>query len=143
MIVAVAMVVALFGAPDYASINPIQVENLKPGIELESIAATPCPCPPPQVELDGALVDPALDLHSWSVLAGCESGHRWDIAPRRVGGPSGYVQIIGPTWIAYGGLDYAAAAYLAEPSQQLEVARRILDGGGWSQWECARRVGFR
>lgn len=166
MIAAVALVLALFGGPDYSTValNPVQIENLKPGAVVPPLAtpATPCPCRPPAdavavaaylrahalatgqvVELNGELVDATLDLSVWAAIAGCESGGRWFIAPRSSTGPSGYVQIILPTWISYGGLEFAPAAYLAPPSDQLVVARRILDGGGWGQWSCAQRVGFR
>lgn len=153
-----------------ATVNPIVVENQKPGSvmpptvppataningwadanvhevtqqEVDEYLRAVALASGEMVELDGELVDNTLDVWAWRRVASCESTGRWFLAPRSSSGPSGYVQILSDTWRRYGGEEFAPLAYLATPSEQLEVARRILDGGGWSQWSCARRVGLR
>lgn len=46
-------------------------------------------------------------------------------------------------WKNYGGLQYASAAYLATPAQQVLVAQRGLAVQGPSAWPiCSKRVGL-
>lgn len=83
---------------------------------------------------------PALDWPVWDALAECESNHRWSIAGRYSGG----LQINSGTWKVFGGREFAAQPYLATREEQIEIARRILDSGGWSQWPtCSRKLGYR
>ena len=68
----------------------------------------------------------------------CESGGQ--NLPPNYAGASGYYQIIPSTWLAYGGGQYAPAAYEATAQQQAAIASKIWDGGsGASQWVCAGR----
>lgn len=90
--------------------------------------------PTPTTEL------PATD--QWTRLAQCESSQRWDLAPDRYG-QSGGVQILDRTWAAYGGLDFAAAPYLATAAQQIVVSERILAAQGVRAWpQCGPKVGL-
>lgn len=53
--------------------------------------------------------------------------------------PSGYYQIIGSTWRAYGGGIYASEAWQATKVQQGRIARKIVAESpkGIGEWECA------
>jgi hypothetical protein len=65
----------------------------------------------------------------WLALAQCETGGNWSApGPTYVGGLGMY----GPNWAAHGGLQYAPAANLATPQQQIAVATNLwLSGGTW------------
>lgn len=77
----------------------------------------------------------------WRSLAECESTSRWHI----VNSPySGGLQFTSSTWREFGGRQYAPAAYLASPMQQVTVARRVLAVQGWRAWPvCSRKIGVR
>lgn len=64
----------------------------------------------------------------WMAIAACESSGRWDLphAPY-----SGGLQYAHATWVAYGGLEFAAHAHLATPTEQMIVAERVAFTG----WE--------
>ncbi len=64
----------------------------------------------------------------------CESKGQ-NLAPNSADA-SGYYQILGSTWTAYGGSP-PAEAYLHSKSEQDAVAARIWREGGPSQWVCA------
>ena len=78
----------------------------------------------------------------WDRLAQCESGGNWSY-----NGGSGYdggLQFLPSTWRAYGGQDFADAAWQASREQQIAVAERVLDDVGWGAWPtCSRRLGLR
>lgn len=78
----------------------------------------------------------------WAALAECESSGDWSY-----NGPSGYdggLQFSPSTWTAYGGAEYAPAAYLATPAEQIAVAERVLEGQGWGAWPaCSAKLGLR
>jgi Transglycosylase-like domain len=114
---------------------------------VPSPAPAPAPAPVPELEhapvaLAAVVIDerlaPALDWPIWDTLALCESGQRWHIQGRRYGGG---LQILGSTWRNHGGTEFGALPSHATREQQIVVARRILDSGGWRQWgRCARRL---
>jgi len=68
-------------------------------------------------------------LEHWYALAQCETGGNWAApGPTYVGG----LGMWGPNWAANGGLQYAPAANLATPEQQIAVATNLwLAGGSW------------
>jgi hypothetical protein len=68
-------------------------------------------------------------LEHWYAVAQCETGGNWaSPGPTYVGGLGMY----GPNWEAHGGLQYAPAANLATPEQQIAVAANLwLAGGSW------------
>jgi hypothetical protein len=86
-----------------------------------------------------ASASPAGGSGGWAIpssVVQCESGGQ-DLGPNSAGA-SGYYQIIPSTWAAYGGTQYAGAAFEASAAQQAVVASRIWAGGsGASQWVCA------
>ena len=78
----------------------------------------------------------------WDTIARCESGGNWSMNSGN--GFTGGLQFMTSTWLAQGGGKYAPAAYLATPSQQIEIAERTLASGGWGQWPaCSRKAGLR
>jgi hypothetical protein len=86
---------------------------------------------------------PAVPADSvWDKLAYCESGGNWAI---NLGtGYYGGLQMLGSTWRAYGGQEFAPTADQATREQQIVVAERILDDVGWRAWPaCSRKLGLR
>jgi Transglycosylase-like domain len=95
------------GSPDSGSGSPAPAQAV----------AVPAPAPgTPPVE-------------HWYALAQCETGGNWGApGPTFVGG----LGMWGPNWAANGGLQYAPAANLATPEQQIAVATNLwLAGGSW------------
>ena len=78
----------------------------------------------------------------WDQIAQCESGGNWSI---NVGnGYYGGLQMLGSTWQAYGGAEFAPRADLATREQQIVVAERIKADVGYGAWPaCSRRLGLR
>lgn len=70
--------------------------------------------------------DPARRA-GWDRLAGCESTWQWNI--NNGNGYHGGLQFSPSTWRAYGGGEFAGAAYNATPEQQITVAERVLWAG--------------
>ncbi len=108
-------------------------------------APLPAPVEPEAVVVTVALFDerlaPALDWPIWDAMAQCESGQRWHIQGQRYGGG---LQIMRGTWRRHGGTEFAALPSQATREQQIVVARRILDSGGWRQWSsCSRQLKLR
>jgi hypothetical protein len=85
--------------------------------------------------------DPAPD-GVWDQIAQCESGGNWAI---NVGnGYYGGLQMLGSTWQAYGGTEFAPRADLATREQQIVVAERIKADVGYKAWPaCSRKLGLR
>jgi hypothetical protein len=83
---------------------------------------------------------PASDV--WDRIAQCESGGNWSI---NVGnGYYGGLQMLGSTWQAYGGTEFAPRADLATREQQIVVAERIKADVGYQAWPaCSRKLGLR
>lgn len=76
----------------------------------------------------------------WDALSRCESGGNWAINTGN--GFYGGTQTSQSTWVAYGGLKYAARADLASREQQIAVNERILAGQGIGAWPtCGKRAG--
>lgn len=110
------------------------------GVEGEILAnSTPTTeLQPPNLE--SVPTNPSLG--KWDRLAACESSTRWDLAPDRYG-QSGGLQILDRTWEAFGGLQFAAAPYLASAAQQIVVSERILAAQGVHAWPvCGPKVGL-
>jgi hypothetical protein len=79
---------------------------------------------------------------TWDKLAQCESGGRWDINTGN--GYHGGLQFSPRTWSAFGGKDFAPAAYKASREEQIVVAERVLAKQGWNAWpSCSRKTGVR
>jgi hypothetical protein len=78
----------------------------------------------------------------WDALAYCESSNRHDYPPVR-GGFSGLLMFHHATWISNGGGEYAAEAWQATRSQQIEIALRVWRARGWQPWPgCRAKLGF-
>jgi hypothetical protein len=79
----------------------------------------------------------------WDRLADCEAGGNW--AANTGNGFSGGLQFTRSTWASYGGLAFAAQAWLASRAAQIAVAERVLAGQGWRHgWPaCSLRLGLR
>lgn len=79
---------------------------------------------------------------SWDALADCESSGDWAINTGN--GYYGGLQFGQPTWVDYGGLEYAARADLATREQQIAIAEKTLQGQGWNAWPvCSTKAGVR
>jgi resuscitation-promoting factor RpfA len=84
----------------------------------------------------------STDQSVWDKLAYCESGGNWAI--NLGSGYYGGLQMLGATWRAYGGTEFAPTADQATREQQIVVAGRILDDVGWGAWPaCSRQLGLR
>ena len=55
---------------------------------------------------------------------------------------SGGVGFANTTWNAFGGQEFASNAGLATREQQIIVAERVRDYGGYSGWGCAYTIGL-
>lgn len=83
----------------------------------------------------------AVTTSDWYQLAECESGGDWSINTGN--GYYGGLQFSQSTWEAYGGLNYAARADLASPSEQIAVAEKTLQAQGWGAWpSCSAELGL-
>lgn len=79
---------------------------------------------------------------TWDRLAQCESSGNWAINTGN--GYYGGVQFAQSTWVAFGGLRFAARADLATREQQIVVAEATLAGQGWGAWPaCSAKLGLR
>ncbi|WP_329180237.1 LysM peptidoglycan-binding domain-containing protein [Streptomyces sp. NBC_01477] len=77
----------------------------------------------------------------WDDIAMCESSGDWHINTGNTF--YGGLQFWQPTWVLFGGLEYAGRADLATPAQQIAVAEAVLRVQGWSAWPvCAKRLGL-
>lgn len=75
----------------------------------------------------------AATVAQWDCIAKWESGGRWNL-PYGDATSTGGLQIQTPTWLDYGGAQYAPEAYLATKAQQIAIAERILRGQGAKAW---------
>jgi len=79
----------------------------------------------------------------WDALVQCEASGNWHINTGN--GYHGGLQFHPGTWNAYGGQAYAAFAHQATPSQQIDIARRVVAaaGGTYRDWPaCRARLGL-
>lgn len=78
----------------------------------------------------------------WDELAECESGQRWHLASGN--GFFGGLQFSQESWDGAGGQDYAWRADYATRSEQILVAKNLLEMQGWRAWPaCSRILGLR
>jgi hypothetical protein len=75
----------------------------------------------------------------WDRIAVCETGGNWSM---RGSSYSGGVGFANSTWNAFGGQEFASNAGLATREQQIIVAERVYDYGGYSGWGCAYTIGL-
>jgi membrane protein involved in colicin uptake len=75
----------------------------------------------------------------WDRIAACETGGNWSM---RGSSYSGGVGFANSTWNAFGGREFASNAGLATREQQIIVAERVYDYGGYSGWGCAYTIGL-
>lgn len=66
----------------------------------------------------------------WEAVATCESTGRWHIDSRFDGG----LQFDPPTWIGFGGAEFARHAYEATKREQITIAERVLAIQGPRAW---------
>ena len=89
----------------------------------------------------GVLSSPAqaATTHDWTGVAQCESGGDWSINTGN--GYYGGLQFSQSTWTGYGGAALAPRADLATPSEQVQIAEKVLDGQGIGAWPtCGTRL---
>ena len=85
---------------------------------------------------------PSVPSGVWDRIAQCESGGNWSINTGN--GYYGGLQMLGSTWVAYGGTQFAPRADLATREQQIVVAERIKRDVGYRAWPaCSRKLGLR
>lgn len=75
----------------------------------------------------------------WDRIAQCETGGNWGMTGSRYSGGLGFANT---TWDSFGGREFATNAGLASRSQQIIVAERLRDYGGYSGWGCAYTLGI-
>lgn len=98
--------------------------------------------PPPMPSAALTVTDSEPTAQQWDALAYCESGNRADYPPVS-GGFSGLLMFHTGTWLANGGGEYAADAWLATRDQQIEIALRLWRVRGWQPWPgCRAKLGF-
>jgi hypothetical protein len=71
----------------------------------------------------------------WDAIAACESSGNWQANTGN--GHYGGLQFKQSSWVAAGGLKYAARADLATRTEQIAVARKLAALQGMSAWTCA------
>lgn len=117
LVVGVVAVGAACQFPSNGFLNPGSAGGGPSAAPSAAVAAVPAPVPgtPP--------------LEHWYALAQCETGGNWAApGPTYVGGLGMWVG----NWAANGGLQFAPAANLATPEQQIAVATNLwLAGGSW------------
>jgi hypothetical protein len=69
----------------------------------------------------------AIFAYKWGKVAVCETGGNWTMHGSVFSGALG---IRNNVWLAYGGGQYAPHAGLADPSEQITIARRIQASAG-------------
>jgi hypothetical protein len=75
----------------------------------------------------------------WDRIAQCETGGDWSMQGSRYSGGVGFAN---STWNAFGGREFAPNAGLATREQQIVVAERVRDYGGYTGWGCAYTIGL-
>jgi len=75
----------------------------------------------------------------WDRIAACETGGNWSMQGSSFSGGVGFANT---TWSAFGGQEFASNAGLATRDQQIIVAERVRDYGGYSGWGCAYTIGL-
>ncbi|MBW8172546.1 transglycosylase family protein [Ornithinimicrobium sp. Arc0846-15] len=77
----------------------------------------------------------------WDRLAACESSGNWSINTGN--GYYGGVQFYQPTWVGFGGQEYASYAHQATKAEQIAIAQRVLASQGPGAWPvCSVRAGL-
>jgi hypothetical protein len=114
----------------------IMTAILSPG-DFDGDGRTDPDPPTPEVAANGQ-----DDTEVWDQLAACESGGVWTINTGN--GFYGGLQFSAPTWLAYGGGQYAPTADRATKDQQIAVATSLRDArGGYGAWPgCAAKLGL-
>lgn len=75
----------------------------------------------------------------WDRIAVCETAGNWSMRGSRYSGGVGFAN---STWNAFGGQEFASNAGLATREQQIIVAERVYDYGGYTGWGCAYTIGL-
>jgi hypothetical protein len=81
----------------------------------------------------------AADDAVWDRIAACETGGNWSMRGSSFSGGVGFANT---TWNAFGGQEFASNAGLATREQQIIVAERLRDYGGYTGWGCAYTIGL-
>lgn len=82
----------------------------------------------------------AATASTWDRVAACETGGNWSSTADGYAGGLGLTQ---PSWLQYGGTDYAPTPDQADRQQQIAVAQKILDAQGPGYWgDCANEAGL-
>jgi hypothetical protein len=112
-------------------------ERIENGVTTgrDVLSQVPSVEPVPAVVAYGTLAD-----WHWDALAACESGGRWDTIDPAASPFDGGLGIYRPTWLAFGGAEFAPNAGLATREQQIIVGMRIYSAYGWGAWGCARNM---
>lgn len=77
----------------------------------------------------------------WDRVAACESSGNWSINTGN--GYYGGVQFYQPTWVGFGGQEFASYAHQATKAEQIAVAQRVLASQGPGAWPvCSVQAGL-
>jgi len=112
-----------------------------PGVARATAGATAIALPMVGVAALATGTAEAATESQWDNVAQCESGGNWHINTGN--GYYGGLQFSQPTWVNYGGQQYASRADLATKDEQIAVANKVLAHQGWGAWPvCSQRRGL-
>lgn len=165
-----AAIESFVGVADLDEVNPVTVlfaahdEDAPEAPEPTSVAASSSPSSSTE-RSRGGVSPPRYGVgEPWATLAECESGNwidggasfatgsaRWNwgapgmtIPPWGTRIHHGGLQFHPGTWSAYRSDHHPTYAYDASPSQQVEVAERVLADQTWRAWPtCSQKIGLR
>jgi ferric-dicitrate binding protein FerR (iron transport regulator) len=134
--------VGVLGACTPGEVAQWQAWHAQDPAAAEAFAAQPAadPSTPAPAAPEAPSAEPASGV--WDRIAACESGGNWSINTGN--GYYGGLQMLGSTWRAYGGGEFARLPDQASRAQQITVAERIRGDVGFGAWPaCARQLGLR
>ncbi len=120
---------------DLSAFTVAVLDARRRAVEIEQFRAAIAWVTGVRVALDAKAARDAV----WDRIAACETGGNWSMQGSSFSGGVGFANT---TWSAFGGQEFASNAGLATREQQIVVAERLRDYGGYSGWGCAYTIGL-